>query len=46
MTSWVASLPAPDSAPCWAAIDELAHQMHGDDPAAPWNSAAPTPWST
>ncbi|MEO6142803.1 MAG: DUF222 domain-containing protein [Dermatophilaceae bacterium] len=32
LTSWVASLPAADSAACWAAIDELAHQMHGDDP--------------
>ena len=33
LTSWVASLPAADSAACWAAIDELAHTMHGDDPA-------------
>jgi Domain of unknown function (DUF222)/HNH endonuclease len=32
LTSWVASLPAAESAACWAAIDELAHQMHGDDP--------------
>ncbi len=32
MTRWVASLPAADSAACWAAIDELAHQMRGDDP--------------
>jgi len=32
LTTWVASLPAADSAACWAAIDELAHQMHGDDP--------------
>jgi hypothetical protein len=29
----VASLPAADSAACWAAIDDLAHRMHGDDPA-------------
>ena len=33
LTTWVASLPAADSAACWAAIDDLAHQMHGDDPA-------------
>jgi hypothetical protein len=32
MTAWVASLPAAESAACWAAIDELAHQMRGDDP--------------
>ncbi|MEP7016910.1 MAG: DUF222 domain-containing protein, partial [Actinomycetota bacterium] len=32
LTTWVASLPAADSAACWAAIDALAHQMHGDDP--------------
>ncbi|MDQ1484202.1 MAG: hypothetical protein QOF35_2278 [Actinomycetota bacterium] len=32
LTSWVASLPAADSAACWAAIDDLAHQMRGDDP--------------
>ncbi|HEY8821994.1 MAG TPA: DUF222 domain-containing protein [Dermatophilaceae bacterium] len=32
LTTWVASLPAADSAACWAAIDELAHQMAGDDP--------------
>src|SRR5665647_1451883 len=32
LTSWVASLPAADSAACWAAIDDLAHRMHGDDP--------------
>ena len=32
LTSWVASLPAAESAACWAAIDELAHQMRGDDP--------------
>ena len=32
LTTWVASLPAADSAACWAAIDDLAHQMHGDDP--------------
>ena len=32
LTTWVASLPAADSAACWAAIDELAHRMHGDDP--------------
>src|SRR5665811_2303368 len=33
LTTWVASLPAADSAACWAAIDDLAHRMHGDDPA-------------
>ena len=32
LTTWVASLPAADSAACWAAIDALAHQMAGDDP--------------
>jgi hypothetical protein len=32
LTRWVGSLPAADSAACWAAIDALAHQMHGDDP--------------
>ena len=32
LTTWVASLPAADSATCWAAIDDLAHRMHGDDP--------------
>ena len=32
LTTWVASLPAADSAACWAAIDELAHTMAGDDP--------------
>jgi hypothetical protein len=32
LTRWVASLPAAESAACWAAIDELAHQMSGDDP--------------
>jgi len=32
LTSWVASLPTADSAACWAAIDDLAHQAHGDDP--------------
>jgi hypothetical protein len=32
MTAWVASLPVADSAACWAAIDELALQMRGDDP--------------
>jgi hypothetical protein len=32
LTTWAASLPAADSAACWAAIDELAHQMRGDDP--------------
>ncbi len=32
LTTWVASLPAADSAACWAAIDELAHAMRGDDP--------------
>jgi hypothetical protein len=32
LTSWVASLPAADSAACWAAIDDLAHRMRGDDP--------------
>jgi hypothetical protein len=32
LTSWVASLPAAESAACWAAIDDLAHRMRGDDP--------------
>jgi hypothetical protein len=32
LTTWVASLPAADSGACWAAIDDLAHRMHGDDP--------------
>ena len=32
LTMWVASLPAADSAACWAAIDDLAHRMRGDDP--------------
>src|SRR5450759_4943025 len=32
LTTWVASLPSADSAACWAAIDDLAHQMRGDDP--------------
>ena len=32
LTTWVASLPAADSAACWAAIDELAQTMHGEDP--------------
>ena len=32
LTTWVASLPAAESAACWAGIDELAHQMSGDDP--------------
>ena len=32
LRSWVASLPAADSAACWAAIDDLAHRMRGDDP--------------
>jgi hypothetical protein len=32
LTTWAASLPAADSAACWAAIDDLAHRMHGDDP--------------
>src|SRR5665647_2913437 len=32
LTTWVASLPAADSAACWAAIDDLAHRMRGDDP--------------
>src|SRR5665647_420131 len=32
LTTWVASLPAADSAACWAAIDGLAHRMRGDDP--------------
>jgi hypothetical protein len=31
LTKWVASLPAAESAACWAAIDELAHRMRGDD---------------
>ncbi|NMM24651.1 MAG: DUF222 domain-containing protein [Phycicoccus sp.] len=33
LTSWVASIPTADSAACWAAIDDLAHRAHGDDPA-------------
>jgi hypothetical protein len=32
LTTWVASLPAAESAACWAAIDDLAHRMRGDDP--------------
>jgi hypothetical protein len=32
LTTWVASLPAADSAACWAGIDDLAHRMCGDDP--------------
>lgn len=32
LTQWAATLPAADSARCWAAIDALAHQMHADDP--------------
>ena len=32
LTSWVASIPTADSAACWAAIDDLAHRAHGDDP--------------
>jgi len=32
LTTWVASLPAAESAACWAGIDALAHQMHGADP--------------
>jgi len=32
LTTWVASLPAADSAACWSAIDDLAHRLHGDDP--------------
>jgi len=32
LTTWVASLPAADSAACWEAIDALAHQMAGVDP--------------
>jgi len=32
LTCWVASLPAAESAACWAAIDDLAHRMRGDDP--------------
>jgi hypothetical protein len=32
LTTWVASLPAADSAGCWAAVDDLAHRMRGDDP--------------
>jgi len=33
LTTWAASLPAADSAACWAAIDDLAHRRRGDDPA-------------
>ena len=32
LTMWAASLPAAESAGCWAAIDDLAHRMRGDDP--------------
>ncbi|MDQ1537325.1 MAG: hypothetical protein QOE58_1718, partial [Actinomycetota bacterium] len=32
LTTWAASLPAADSAACWAAIDDLAHRLRGDDP--------------
>jgi hypothetical protein len=32
LTTWVACLPAGDSAACWAAIEDLAHRMRGDDP--------------
>ena len=32
LTIWAASLPAAESAACWAAIDTLAHRMRGDDP--------------
>ena len=32
MTEWAATLPAADSATCWAAIDQLARQRHRDDP--------------
>ncbi|MDQ5841837.1 MAG: HNH endonuclease, partial [Chloroflexota bacterium] len=32
LTTWVAQIPAADSAACWAAIDDLAHQMRGGDP--------------
>ncbi|MGI8949657.1 MAG: DUF222 domain-containing protein, partial [Ornithinimicrobium sp.] len=32
MTSWWASLPAAESLACWAAIDEVAHQMKSQDP--------------
>jgi hypothetical protein len=46
LTTWVASLPAADSAACWAAIDALAHQMSGADPTRTMEQAGPTPWST
>ena len=32
LTMWAASLPAAESAGCWAAIDDLAHRARGDDP--------------
>ncbi|MDQ1536520.1 MAG: hypothetical protein QOE58_913, partial [Actinomycetota bacterium] len=32
LTTWAASLPAADSAACWAAIDDLAHKLRGNDP--------------
>jgi hypothetical protein len=32
LTMWFASLPSAESAACWAAIDDLAHRMRGDDP--------------
>jgi hypothetical protein len=31
MSTWVASLPAAQSAACWAAIEDLAHRLRGDD---------------
>jgi hypothetical protein len=32
LTTWAVSLPAADSAACWAAINDLAHKLRGDDP--------------
>ena len=32
MTEWAVTLPAADAARCWAAVDELAHRRHRDDP--------------
>ena len=48
VTTCVASLPAPDSAACWAAIDDLAHRMRGDDfgqPAADPNPLIEPTWA-
>ena len=44
LTTWVASLPAADSAACWAAIDALAHQMSGVDPTEDVPSSVELRW--